>query len=95
MKLHINWGHASASQLKRAPVDSDGETTGLINMAGDAPQQREVCRAFDRAPHLWIAATSTASPLNEKLREDILFLYDAIALNAMDMYSKNFLLVRG
>ena len=31
MKLHVNWGHASAHQLKRAPVYSDGENVHLAN----------------------------------------------------------------
>ena len=41
MKLHANWGHASATQLRRELVDSGG---GVPHLA-------------DKAPHFLIAAT--------------------------------------
>ena len=50
----------------------------------------DVCRAFEKVPRGPIAATSAASTLNEKLRADLLFLDDALALRAADVYSKYF-----
>ena len=49
---------------------------------------RGVCRASEQVPHLPIAGNSLASSFNEQLQVDMLFLYDAIALRAMDVYSK-------
>ena len=49
-KLHLNWGHASAQQLKRAPAASDGDDMHLVNHADEVLEQRDVCRAFDKAP---------------------------------------------
>ena len=30
MKLHVNWGHASATQIKRVLVDAEGDTQSLL-----------------------------------------------------------------
>ena len=68
MKSGVNWGHASASQLKRALVDSDGGNSHLVNFAGDVLDQCDVCRASDQAPHIPIADTSVASMFNERCR---------------------------
>ena len=48
----------------------------------------DVCRAFDEAPHVPIAGTSTVSTFNEKVQVDLLCLDDLILLRAMDMFSK-------
>ena len=50
--------------------------------------QCEVCRAFDKAPHLPIAGTSMVAAFNEKLQVDLLFLDDLIVLHIMDVFSK-------
>ena len=50
--------------------------------------QCEVCRAFDTAPYLPAAGTSSVSPFGDKLRADLLFLDDTIALNATGAYPK-------
>ena len=42
MKLHVNPGHASALQLKRALADLDGATVRSKNVADGALCQREV-----------------------------------------------------
>ena len=33
MKLHVNWGHASANQLRRVLLDSEGGYPHLVNFA--------------------------------------------------------------
>ena len=86
-------------------MDTVGETQVLLGCVGEVLRQREVRRAFDTASHLTIAGTSSASPFIEKLQEKLLFLGDAIAPHAMDLYpkytlsapirSKNLLVVRG
>ena len=53
----------------------------------------DVWRVFDKAPHVPIAGTSTASALNEEVRADPLSLDDITALRAMDMPSKCSLLL--
>ena len=54
-KLHANWGHASAQQLKRVSVHSGGEIMHLVNIADEVLQQRDICRPFEKAPHVPIA----------------------------------------
>ena len=52
----------------------------------------EVCRAFDKAPHLPVAGTSSVSCFNERIQVDLLFSGDIIAVHAMDAFSKYSLL---
>ena len=61
MKLHVNWGHASAQQLGRVLADPVGGNLHLPSCVGEVLEQREVCRAFDKAPHDPIAGASTAA----------------------------------
>ena len=35
MRLHVNWGHASATQLRRVLVDSDGGMSHLVSQVED------------------------------------------------------------
>ena len=56
-------------------------------------EQCEVCRAFDKAPHAPIGGTSTVAMFNGKLQADLLFLGVLIALRAIDLSSKHFLLI--
>ena len=72
-KLHANWGHASANQLKRELVDSDGGMSHLANRADEVLENCDVCRAFDKAPRVPIAGTSAVSMFNEKVQVDLLF----------------------
>ena len=72
-KPHMNWGRASAHQLQRVPADSERETMGMGNYAGEASERREICRAFDKAPHIPTAGAPTASPFNKKSQADALF----------------------
>ena len=67
MKLRANWGHASASQLKRILVDSDGGMSHLVAHVDSVLETCEVCRAFDKAPHLPIAGTSSVSCFNKRV----------------------------
>ena len=92
MKLHVNWGHASATQLKRVLVDSDGGTSHLANYVDDVLGNCDVCTAFDKAPHVPIAGTSAVLMFNEKAQVDLLFLGDPIVAHAMHVISKNSLL---
>ena len=43
MKLHVNWGHASAQQLARALVDSAGNNAHLLTRVDEVLAQCEVC----------------------------------------------------
>ena len=88
MELHVNWGRASAQQLKRVLVDSDRKNTHLITCADEILAQCEVCQAFDKAPRSPAAGTSITATSNEKLPADLLFLRDIIALHVMDVFAK-------
>ena len=94
MKLHVNWGHASTQQMKRVLADSEGGNLHLVASANEELAQREVCQAFDRAPHVPAAGTSIVAMLSEKLLADLLFLGDIIALQTMDPFSTYSLLIR-
>ena len=61
---------------------------GLAHSADEVLGQCEIGRACDKASHIPIASTSTVSTANEILQVDLSFLDDAIALRAMDAYSK-------
>ena len=61
-------GHASSHQLRRLSVDSSGDTIGLANFVGDAPEQ-----SFDKTPKIPIAGTSDTSAFYGKLRADSSF----------------------
>ena len=65
MKLHVNWGHVSAQQLKQVLADSDRGNVNLVNYADKVLEQRAVCRAFDDAPRASISGTLTASMFHE------------------------------
>ena len=93
MKLHVNWGHASAQQLRRVSADSEDGNPRLVNFVGDVREHCETCRASGKAPHVPLAGTSTASMLNEKAQADLLFLGDIIALREMDKFPKYSLLL--
>ena len=58
-----------------------------------ASGQRETRRACDKAPEIPTVDTSTASAFKGKLQVGLLFLGNAIALRAMDVYSEYPLLV--
>ena len=54
-ELYVNWGRASAQQLKGVFADSDGGNAHLLNYVDEAFGQREVCKAFDTVPRALIA----------------------------------------
>lgn len=89
MTLRVNWGHASAPQHRRVPADSGGGNKVLSDYADKALEQREACRALDEAPHSPLAGKSTVSTPNDKLRADLSFLDDLIALRAIDVFSNS------
>ena len=93
-KLHINGGHASATRIKRALVDAEGDRQALIQHVDEVVSQCETCQAFAEAPHLPIAGTSQVAMFNERLQMDLLFFDDIIALHIMDVFSKYSILTR-
>ena len=83
MELHVNWGHASAQQLKRALVAAEGNSMHLLTCVDEALGRREVCQSV---------GTSTVAVFSAKLQADLLFLGDIIALHVMNSFSENSLL---
>ena len=55
--------------------------------------QCDACMAFDKAPRVPMAGTSTVSMLNEKVQVDPLLLVDLVDLRTMDMFPKYSLLL--
>ena len=93
MKSHVSWGHASAHQFERVLVDSDGRDMHSVDCVDEVSERCDVRRSYEKAPHVPIAETSTVSMFNEKLRPDLAFLGDLIALHAVDVFSKFSLLI--
>ena len=50
LRLHVDWGHASAQQSKRVLVDSERNNAHLLTRAGEVLAQREVRPAFEKSP---------------------------------------------
>ena len=61
----------------------------LANYVGEVSVQCDICRPSGAAPHARIAGTSTVSMFSEKLKVDLLFSGDLIALYVMDVSAKN------
>ena len=74
-------------------MDSDRENAHLVMNADEVLGRRDICRAFDKAPHVPIAGTPTLSICSEKLQEDVPFLDDTIASCAIDVSSRYSLLI--
>ena len=91
-KLHVNWGHPSNHRSRRVLVDFNGESTGCVDFADEVAMQRGVRCAYDMAPHIPIAGTSSSYAFSAKFQVHLLFLGTAIALRAMDASSELFLL---
>ena len=66
-------------------MDSDWETTGSAKYADAESDQCEIRRAFDKAPNIPIAGTTTVTALNKKLQKSLLLLDDAVPLRAIDV----------
>ena len=79
MRLHANWGPASAQQLKRVLADSVGGNLHFANCENRVAEQCDDRRSFDTAPRAPSKGTSTVSMFNEKLQDDLWFLGDLIA----------------
>ena len=84
----MNWGHASPQQLKRTLAEADGKADGLIPLADDVVRECEICRAFDVAPAIPVAGTSSVSSFNERVQVDPPFSDDLIALHVPDLFSR-------
>ena len=88
MKLRVNWGRASAKQLRRVLVDSDGDNAHLLTCVDEVMEHWEVRRAFAKAPHTPAAGTSTVAMFNEKPQVDLPFAGDIIAAQELGAPSK-------
>ena len=77
-KLHVNWGHASSQQLKRAMAEADGRANSSAQFVGEVVRNCDVCRAFDSAPPIPVAGTSSVSALNEKRQIDLLLFFTSL-----------------
>ena len=64
----------------------------LVNHVDKALETCDVCRAFDKAPHIPIAGPTAVSAFNEKVHVDLLSLGDLVMARAMDVFSKYSLL---
>ena len=93
-KVDINWGRASATQIKRVLVDAEGDTQSRIQHVDDVVSQRDACKAFEKAPRIPTPGTSSVSMFNERLRTDLLFLDEIITLQIMHVFSKYPILAR-
>ena len=71
-KLHVSWGHGSAQQLRRV-LESDGDNLHLLTCVDEVLEQRDVCRAFDRAPNAPVARTPAVALSDENLQADLPF----------------------
>ena len=69
-------------------MDAEGDTQYLVQHVGDVVAQCDVRKAFEKAPHIPISGTSSASTSNERLQMDLLFLGDIIALHSVGVFSK-------
>ena len=49
-------------------MDSDGENVHLANFMDEVLEYSEVCRSFDKAPHVPITGTRTVAGFNENIR---------------------------
>ena len=85
---------ASAHQLSRILVDAEGAHQRLLDCLCEVARRGEVCRAFDKAPHLPVAGTTMVPLFNEMVQVGLLFLDAGVALRAMDLNSKDSVLVR-
>ena len=86
--LRVNRGHAPAQQLKRVVADSEKGNMHLLTCVDEVCARREVCQAFEKAPHAPAGGTSTVAMFNERLQVGLLVLGDIIALRVMYVYSK-------
>ena len=60
-RLHANWGHASAQQLKRAIAEAEGQAGELGPLVDGVVKECDICRAFDVTPAIPVAGTSVVS----------------------------------
>ena len=93
MELRANWEYASAQQVKRVLLYTDGDNAHLAAKVDEVLEQRGVSCPFDKAPHVPFAGASTVSMFDGKLRVDLPFFDDTIALHATDFSSKYPLLI--
>ena len=94
LKVHVSWGRAPAHQLKRFSVDSAGAKQRAMDCVDAVANRREVYQAFEEAPRLRAAGTSSASSFNGKIHVGFRPFGDVMARRAMDMFSKYSILVR-
>ena len=71
-EFHVNYGHASASQLKRILSRAVVAGTNVFKAEGSVADECDVCASAGEVPHLPVAGASTASDLNEKVQAELL-----------------------
>ena len=84
-KLHVDWGHGSARQLKRSLLEAGGTKKRPLELAGEVVGRCETWQAFDAATHLPVAGTWAAFSRDGEIQVDLSFLGDVIALRATEM----------
>ena len=70
-------------------MDSDRGNLHLLTCVDEVLEQCEVRRAFGKAPRAPFAGAATVAMFNENLHVDLLSSDDIVAMQAMDVFSKN------
>ena len=79
MELHVTRRAPSARHLRRVLADSGWDNMHLVTCVGEVLAQREVRRAFDKAPHVSVAGAAAAAMFHERLLADLVFFRDDMA----------------
>ena len=74
--MHLR--QASAQHPGGVLADANAGTTHLANSADEVLEHSDICRVFNKTPHVPIEWASTGSTLDAKLQAKLLFLVDFI-----------------
>ena len=67
-------------------MDSDGDSMHWANYVGEVSERFDVCRAFDRAPHVSFARTSTFPMLDDRTQVKLLFFRRSDCMTCHDRF---------
>ena len=67
-KLHLNWGHASAYQLRRILAAGGSVSKAVLDAANDAVNHCEIHPASEEAPHSFIAGADLESAFSQEVQ---------------------------
>ena len=87
-KLRVNWGHASAAQIRRILAYAYGVRASVLKVVESVVDEFDVCAGLGRAPHLPIASTSRASASSEKVQVDLRSLGCLVTPHTIDLFSR-------